>query len=187
MVGQSLKDLAGTQVEVETARGEVTLTRDRAYFERALLEPEVEIVDGYPPAMPSFAGRFSDADLKALLDLLTGVEPVTASPTQAKAIVDESHRGADLAREQGCLGCHSVDGNRALGPTLAGLAGSTRIVISDGKEQTVVADTDYLKRALLKPQAEIVAGYPPVMPAYDQLKAADIDALVLWLQGLEGR
>jgi len=122
-----------------------------------------------------------------LIDLLTGVQPATSSPAQAKAIVDEAHRGADLAREQGCLGCHSVDGNRALGPTLAGLAGSTRIVMRDGSEQTVVADADYLKRALLKPQSEIVVGYPSVMPVYDQLKAADIDALVLWLQGLEAR
>jgi len=189
MVGPTLKGLAGKQVEVEKAGVEVTLTRDRAYFKRALLEPEVEIVDDYPPAMPSYTGRLSDADLESLLDFLTGVQSATLNftPTAApqKALADEAQRGAALAREQGCLGCHSVDGYRALGPTLFKLAGSSRIVLRDGKEQTVVADADYLRRALLQPQVEIVSGYPPAMPTYDQLDAADIDALVLWLQGLE--
>jgi cytochrome c oxidase subunit 2 len=49
-----------------------------------------------------------------------------------------------------------------VGPTWKGLAGST-VVSADGTSHTV--DDDYLKEAILNPNAKVREGYPPsVMP-----------------------
>ena len=80
----------------------------------------------------------------------------------------------------GCSSCHSTDGARSEGPTWEGLAGST-VTLADGT--TVTADEDYLRRAILDPQAEVVAGYPAPMPAIE-VSDAEADRLVAYIQGL---
>ena len=183
---------------------------DRTYLERAILEPEVEIVEGYPPAMPPYAGRIPDEDLRGILDYLMGLnseektngppetsdESATAEvqkevteehstePTAADEPVDPVKRGETLADQNGCLGCHSTDGSRKVGPSYKGLWGSERTVIKDGQEVKVLADTDYLIRALREPGAEIAEGYPAIMPPFPGLSDDDIKALQAWLESL---
>lgn len=98
---------------------------------------------------------------------------------------DPANRGAELAQQQGCLGCHSVDGSRRVGPTLKGLYGQPRMVTRNGEKVTVTADNDYLAKAIREPAAEIVDGYPPAMPPFMQLSDADIQALIAWLESLK--
>jgi cytochrome c oxidase subunit 2 len=43
---------------------------DEPYLRRSILEPQVEVVKGYAPAMPSFAGRISEPELEDLLDYI---------------------------------------------------------------------------------------------------------------------
>jgi cytochrome c oxidase subunit 2 len=93
-------------------------------------------------------------------------------------------RGEELAGNLGCLGCHSVDGSRRVGPSLKGVFGRPRDVTRDGRKVTVTADADYLKRAILEPSAEIVEGYPPAMPPFGQLNDAELRALIAWLESL---
>ena len=51
----------------------------------------------------------------------------------------------------------------------------------------LVADADYLKRAILRPRDDVVAGYEPIMPSYAQLlNGDDADALVAWLASAWG-
>jgi uncharacterized membrane protein len=59
----------------------------------------------------------------------------------------------------GCLGCHSKDGSPLRGPTFRGLSGKSRVVLKDGNKITVVADREYIERAILAPDAEVVEGY----------------------------
>ncbi len=73
-------------------------------------------------------------------------------------------RGAKLARRSGCATCHSLDGSRRPGPTWKGLYGKKR-ALANGQE--VVADEAYLRRAILKPDAEIVQGFPKGMMPKD--------------------
>jgi cytochrome c oxidase subunit 2 len=73
-------------------------------------------------------------------------------------------RGAKLARRSGCATCHSLDGSRRPGPTWKGLYGKKR-TLANGQE--VVADEAYLRRAILKPDAEIAQGFPKGMMPKD--------------------
>ena len=74
-------------------------------------------------------------------------------------------RGQTLSVQNGCFGCHSVDGSPASGPTWQGLYGSQEELV-DGS--TVAVDDEYIKESILNPQAKIVAGYETVqMPAFE--------------------
>jgi cytochrome c oxidase subunit 2 len=70
-----------------------------------------------------------------------------------------------LLNVKGCLACHSTDGTPKIGPTFKGAYGRTVTVVTAGKERELVADDEYLKKSLLDPQADIVKGFPPIMPS----------------------
>ena len=82
--------------------------------------------------------------------------------------------------QQYCAACHTLDGSPKVGPSLNGLAGRTT-TLDDGT--TVTVDEAYIRESILDPQAKIVAGYPPVMPATfgQALSEDDLDALVQFL------
>ncbi|MFT5584083.1 MAG: caa(3)-type oxidase subunit IV, partial [Cognaticolwellia sp.] len=68
--------------------------------------------------------------------------------------------GQALYSGKGCIGCHSLDGSKMVGPSFKGLHGREE-VMADGTKLT--ADDAYIKESILQPQAKIVEGYPPVM------------------------
>lgn len=91
-------------------------------------------------------------------------------------------RGAELSELQGCLSCHSLDGTALVGPTWLGLFGSVR-ELEDGS--SVVADEEYLRRAILDPESQVVAGFPMVMPAaYSFLSEEEVDAIIEYIKSL---
>ena len=69
-VGPTFQGISGRQVTVITNGESQTLTTDRAYLEKAILEPNADIVEGFPPAMPSYAGRIPAEDMTGILDYL---------------------------------------------------------------------------------------------------------------------
>ncbi|TFW09535.1 cytochrome c, partial [Oxalobacteraceae bacterium OM1] len=88
--------------------------------------------------------------------------------------------GQGLAQAKGCIACHSIDGTPGVGPTWKGLAGKSE-ALADGS--TAVADAAYLQRSIVEPQAQIVKGFPPVMPKMD-LSPDEVAALVAYIQSL---
>jgi cytochrome c oxidase subunit II len=121
--------------------------------------------------------------------MVTTVEALPAAEFQAwltatAAAENPAARGLELAGQLGCLGCHSVDGSRRVGPTLKGLFGQPRDVVSNGRRATVTADAAYLQRAILEPAADIVDGYPPAMPPFGQLSETELQALLAWMESL---
>jgi cytochrome c oxidase subunit 2 len=86
--------------------------------------------------------------------------------------------GPDLLREHGCLGCHSLDGSRIVGPSFKGLYESKVRVAAGGKVREVKADDAYLRESITDPGAKVVEGYGNVMPTYGSLPPKEIDALV---------
>jgi cytochrome c oxidase subunit 2 len=92
--------------------------------------------------------------------------------------------GSQLFREKGCQACHSIDGTPLVGPTLKGLFGKTVAVITDGKERQVVADDTYLRKSLLEPNADVVKGFPPVMPP-EKMADEELAALVDYIKSLK--
>jgi cytochrome c oxidase subunit 2 len=67
--------------------------------------------------------------------------------------------GRVFVRKYGCLGCHTTDGSTLVGPTWLGLYGE-QVELSDGS--VVEADDDYLRRSVLEPGAQVVAGFSPM-------------------------
>jgi cytochrome c oxidase subunit 2 len=92
--------------------------------------------------------------------------------------------GLTILQNNACTGCHSLDGKPLIGPSFKGLFGSKRVVVVNGKETTVVADSAYIKRAILEPNQEVVKGFKPeIMRSYkDVLKANDIKSIVDYLE-----
>lgn len=72
-------------------------------------------------------------------------------------------QGQTIAKEQGCISCHTSDGSKSSGPTWKGLAGST-VTLEDGTK--VTADDEYLRTAILAGRDEVVDGYANIMPVY---------------------
>ena len=96
------------------------------------------------------------------------------------ALAGAAAEGFELARSNGCTSCHSSDGRRSLGPTWQGLYDS-EVTLTDG--EVVVADDEYLTRAIEDPGAEIVDGYTGIMPERD-LSADEVAAIVAYLRTL---
>jgi cytochrome c oxidase subunit 2 len=90
--------------------------------------------------------------------------------------------GEVVFRAQGCPTCHEARTEGARGPTLAGLAG-TPVRLEDGR--TVTADDTYLRESIVRPQAKLVAGYPPIMPTYQGLVSEEeLMQLVAYVKAL---
>lgn len=90
--------------------------------------------------------------------------------------------GLEAASRNGCLACHTLDGQPHIGPTWAGLYRSTR---SFTHGEPVTADEAYLTRSMMDPLAEVVAGFQPVMPTYQgALTHAEVGAIVELIRSL---
>ena len=88
--------------------------------------------------------------------------------------------GAKLYASKACITCHSLDGSKKTGPTFKGLFGHP-VALKDGG--SVTADEEYIRKSIVEPGSQIVAGYDPVMPVFaGTLSAEDIDALVAFVK-----
>jgi cytochrome c oxidase subunit 2 len=95
-------------------------------------------------------------------------------------------RGVQLFQEKGCRACHSVDGTPLVGPTVKGLFGKTVTVSTDGRERKVVADETYLKKSLLEPNADVVKGFPPIMPSQKGLITdEELEGIITYIKELK--
>jgi cytochrome c oxidase subunit II len=92
--------------------------------------------------------------------------------------------GSQLFLERGCKACHSIDGSPLVGPTMKGLFEKDVVVMEGGKERTVVADEAYLRKSILEPNADIVKGFPPVMPP-QQFSEEEVKALTGYIRDLK--
>jgi cytochrome c oxidase subunit II len=73
--------------------------------------------------------------------------------------------GKALVAQNGCGGCHSIDGSRLVGPTWRGLFES-QVKLTNGK--TVTADEAYIIECITSPSAQVVDGFPAgVMPKFN--------------------
>jgi cytochrome c oxidase subunit II len=91
-------------------------------------------------------------------------------------------RGEAIAQDVGCLSCHSTGTADGLGPGLGGIWGTER-QFEDGT--TAVVDEAYLRRSIVDPDAQVVAGFMPIMPALP-LSDAELDDVVAYLREVTG-
>ena len=90
-------------------------------------------------------------------------------------------QGAALFRSKGCSGCHGPAAT-VHAPSLEGLFGST-LPLQNGT--TVIADAQYIHDSILLPQSQIAAGYPSIMPTFqNQLTEDEVLKLVAYVESL---
>ena len=73
--------------------------------------------------------------------------------------------GEKLFQDFACSSCHRDDG-QARGPQLKGLFGKSVELQGGGR---VIADESYIRESIVRPQAKIVTGFPPLMPTFQGL------------------
>jgi cytochrome c oxidase subunit 2 len=93
-------------------------------------------------------------------------------------------KGSKLFRKLQCIACHSAD-SRARAPVLENLY-LRHVPLADGR--TVLADEDYLRESIRKPNAKIVAGFqsPSIMPPFaeDMVDEEEMIQLISFLRAL---
>ncbi|MGH8474278.1 MAG: cytochrome c oxidase subunit II [Methylococcales bacterium] len=180
--GPTWKGLFG---KTETFEDGATVVVDEAYLKEAIKNPSASVVKGFAPIMPPY--ELSDEDLKALIDYTRSLTSDhtrasgSSDDTQASASgADGTENGRKIAEQQGCLGCHSIDGSPSTGPTWKGLFGKQE-KLTDGS--SVVVDEAFLRQSILEPHATVIEGFSPMMPSYE-LSPEQVDALVAYSKSL---
>ncbi len=87
-------------------------------------------------------------------------------------------KGRQIADQNGCFACHSLDGTSVVGPTWQGLWGR-ETTLADGS--MVVADEAYIVESIVDPNAKLVNGFGSVMTPY-AFEQEDMDALIRFLE-----
>ena len=77
------------------------------------------------------------------------------SDNPGQTLAPDAAAGKKFA-EGNCMGCHTVTGANAAGPTWKGLSGS-HVQLADGR--TVAADDAYVVKSIVDPGADVVSGY----------------------------
>lgn len=82
---------------------------------------------------------------------------------------DLAAQGEVLFRTHGCSGCHGPSAT-VHAPPLENLYG-TPVPLDDGS--VVTADEQYIRDSILLPQSQIAAGYPRIMPTFQNILSED--------------
>lgn len=101
---------------------------------------------------------------------------------------DKKKVGAELGEElytkHNCVGCHSSDGSKVIGPSFKGLIGR-QFKTASGTDMT--ADENYIVESIKNPNKVMVAGYPAnQMPAFDGIISdKEIEAIIDYIKTLQ--
>jgi cytochrome c oxidase subunit II len=100
---------------------------------------------------------------------------------QAGTDMSLASQGAALFRTRGCSGCHGAAAT-VKAPKLEGLFGH-EVPLADGS--VVTADEQYVRDSILLPHAQVAAGYPDIMPSFQNvLGEDDVLKLVAYIKSL---
>jgi cytochrome c551/c552 len=77
------------------------------------------------------------------------------SPVKEKKVHQENpQKGAVLFHNTGCIMCHSINDEKFYGPTLNSVLNTRILVISNGKQDSVTIDRQYIVRSIKDPEFE---------------------------------
>jgi cytochrome c oxidase subunit 2 len=100
---------------------------------------------------------------------------------------EDNNEGYKILEKTGCFACHTINGNKSVGPSFKGLFGSSHEVISNGKSRKITADELYIESSILDPDKDIVVGFPQgVMKSYKGIiKEKDFPKINAYLKTLK--
>jgi cytochrome c oxidase subunit 2 len=112
------------------------------------------------------------------------VTPRNLMPSEAADVTAQAvagHPGRGVLEARACLACHTIDGRPSVGPTFKGLYGRKENLESGG---TAVADENYIRESIRAPQAKVVKGFPPAMPALP-LTDSEVNVIIDYFKTLK--
>ena len=111
-------------------------------------------------------------------DTIKRIEVAVDSPTA---------NGQRIMKNIGCFACHTIDGNKLIGPSFKGIYGSKVTVVTGGAEREIAVDDAYIKRSIYDPNADIVKGFNKglMQPYVGQLSEADVKQITEYLKTLK--
>lgn len=71
LVGPSLQGVYGSSVALTDGS---TVEADENYLRDSIMDPQSQIVAGYPPSMPTYAGRLTDQQIDGLIEYIKSVK-----------------------------------------------------------------------------------------------------------------
>jgi cytochrome c oxidase subunit 2 len=95
-----------------------------------------------------------------------------------------AEEGERLFVQHHCAGCHR--GSQTVhAPRLEGVYGRP-VPIQEGREvRFVTADSTYIRDSILRPKYQVVAGYEPVMPSFqDQISEPDLLKIIAYIKSI---
>ena len=180
--------IAGQSGAVGPDLSSIGASRDSDYLRRAILDPNVEVAEGYPPnLMPAtYGGQFYAQELELLVAYMKASVGIAGDGSAESAASEKAGIAADVAPEaggggeslmtrHGCGACHKFGTQvGAIGPDLSAIG--------------AIRDSDFLRRSIVEPNADISEGYTPNLmpPIYAaQLNPEELDLIVDYLGGLK--
>jgi len=136
--------------------------------------------------MPSYAAQIPLMDRWAIIAYVRQqqkAKDATVEPEGGKIMVVAAadvasvDHGSQLYEAKGCAACHTLDGNRLVGPSFKGLFGK----MENTTEGETMVDMAYLHESIREPAAKIVMGYPPAMPKLP-LTDIEVDSLAMFIE-----
>ena len=120
------------------------------------------------------AASFEDSVNPAFLEAITPEDM-----GDDMAMTGDAANGEALFASTGCVGCHVLEGDATVGPSMEGIASRAASEVED------LSAEEYLVQAIVEPGAHVVDGYNNIMPAYDTLPESDINDIVAYLMTFE--
>ncbi|WP_108063380.1 cytochrome c oxidase subunit II [Poseidonibacter lekithochrous] len=179
LVGPSFKDIYNKEVSITSKGVKKVIKRDENYLRNSILNPQDDVVEGYVPhLMPSFKNVINEEELNTIIKYFKGEK----EEVKKEKTID----GLSLIQNNGCIGCHSLDGSKIVGPTFKDIY-NRKVVVTKGDEKIeLTSNEEYLKNSILDPKVEVVENYPNIMPSFKGLlKDEEVDAIIEYLKTIK--
>jgi cytochrome c oxidase subunit II len=138
-----------------------------------------------------FCAEYCGTNHSTMRGSVTVMEPVDFERwlSEGGAGPSMAEEGERLFVQHHCAGCHR--GSQTVhAPKLEGVFGRP-VPIQEGREvRFVTADGAYIRDSILRPKAQVVAGYEPLMPSFqDQIAEQDLLKIIAYIKsiGAEGQ
>lgn len=131
-----------------------------------------------------FCAEYCGTEHSKMTGRVVVMEPSEYQAWLAGGVQNEppAEAGKRLFEELRCATCHQGGGQSSRCPPLENLYGRP-VKLTGG--QTVEADDDYLRESILHPAAKVVAGFKPIMPAFEgQIGEEGLIQLLAYLKSL---
>lgn len=169
-IGPTFLGMYGSQRYVITAGKERVVLADVAFIKKSILDPKADLAKGFEQ-IPMVVPPTTDDEITAMTAYLATLGKATIQPPTPSKLADH---GKKLVQEKACLTCHSLDGSRLVAPTFLNIFGRDTEVYTNNIKRKIKVDEEYLKRSILEPDKDLVAGYhfktmPRILLTQDEL------------------